>query len=216
MGERPSTAGSPRLRAAAGLAAGVVLLAACSGTPGTGPSSAPGDFSGPWAEELAYYDSVTDSEFAHRAFADSEISDAEVQEGMRQVLACYDDHGATVEYDAYGLETVDVLTGSEDPLDVMGLCAFADGGVVALHDQIRLNPDNLDAFTIQAACMVEHGIVEPGFTARDLENTYEEGAATPWEPADQETATACQLDPLGLASDAGTTGSTGPSGSATP
>ncbi|MEN1976340.1 hypothetical protein [Cellulomonas olei] len=214
MVERHRTAGSPRLGAAAGLAAGALLLGACTGAPGPGQGA--GDFSGPWAEELAYYDSVTDSEFAHRAFADSVLTDSEVQEGRALIAQCYVDHGSEVEYDAYGRSTVTVVTGSEDPMEVMGTCEFADGGVAVLHDQIRLNPDNLDAFTIQAACMVEHGIVEPGFTARDLENTYEEGAATPWEPADQETATACQLDPLGLASDAGTTGSTGSSGSATP
>lgn len=209
-----SPARSPQLRAAAGVAAVLVLAGACSSGAGADSASDPGSFSGPWAEELAYYDSVTDSAFAHRAFADSTLSDAEVQEGSALIAQCYVDHGAEVEYDTYGRSTVTVVTGSEDPMDVMGTCEFADGGVVVLAGQIRLNPDNLDAFTIQAACMVEHGIVEPGFTARDLENTFEDGAATPWEPADQATATTCQLDPLGLASDTGTP--PGPSGSATP
>jgi hypothetical protein len=190
-------AGSPRLGAGGCLAVGLLVLSGCT----SGPTDDPGAFSGPWAEEIAYYDAAAESEFAHRAFADSTLSDAEVEEGRSLIAQCYVDHGATVEYDAYGFETVEVVTGSEDPMDVMGTCAFADGGVAVLADKIRLNPDNLDPFTIQAACMVEHGIVEPGFTARDLENSYEEGAALPWDTTDQQTATTCQVDPLGLAAE---------------
>lgn len=207
---RPSrSAGASRRAAAARLAVAVVLLGACSN--GTGDlASDPGAFSGPWAEEIAYYDATTESEFAHRAFADSTLSDAEVEEGRSLIAQCYVDHGAEVEYDRYGYATVTVVTGSQDPMEVMGTCEFADGGVVVLAGQIRLNPDNLDPFTIQAACMVGHGIVEPGFTARDLENSYEEGAALPWNGADQETATACQVDPLGLAAEPAAPGSATP------
>ncbi len=196
----PSTAHAAPVRCRTLLTGAVAFaatsLAACG--PATPVASSTSSFTGPWAEEFAYYDSAADSEFAHQAFADSVISDAEAQEGTSLILACYDSHGATVQYDAYGYATVEVVTGSEDPLDVMPLCEFADGGVVVLHGQIRLNPDNLDPFTIQAACLVEHRVVEPGFTAQDLENGYQGGGGLPWEPGN-ETAATCMLDPLGLA-----------------
>ncbi len=196
----PSTALAAPVRART-LLTGAVALAVAS-LPACGPAtpvaSSTSSFTGPWAEEFAYADSVTDSEFAHRAFAHSVISDAEAQEGISLILACYDSHGATVQYDAYGYATVEVVTGSEDPLDVMGTCEFADGGVVVLHDQMRLNPDNLDTFTIQAACLVDAGIVEPGYTGQDLEQAFDTGQH-PYHEGDS-TAMTCMRDPLGLAS----------------
>jgi hypothetical protein len=197
--------------AAAGLALGLLAAGGCTSADRPGEGTPTGDFTGPWAAELAYFDSMTDSAFAHRALADSRLSDSEVTEGRALVEQCYVDHGAEVRYDAYGRATVTVVTGPEDPMDVMGTCEFADGGVVVLAGQIRLNPDNLDALAIQAACMVEHAIVEPGFTGRDLEHyLQQESAAEPWEPSDQDTATTCQIDPLGLA------GGPAPNRSATP
>jgi hypothetical protein len=184
------------------LVATVVLLATgCASTrAGDAP---PSDFTGPWAAEFADFDAHADSDFAHRAFADSTISDAEVQEGMSLILGCYDSHGATVEHNAYGYAQVEVMTGSEDLLDVMGMCEFADGGVVVLHGQMRLNPDNLDAPTIQAECLVAAGIAEPGFTAQDLDQAFQSGDL-PYPPGDP-VGSACMDDPLGLSTLPGAT-----------
>jgi hypothetical protein len=186
---------------AAGLAVATLALAGCVG-PGAGSPEPSG---GPWASELAYYDEATDSVFAHQALADGKISDAEVEEGRALVDRCYVDHGAEVTYDAYGRATVTVVTGAEDPMQVMGTCEFADGGVVVLHGQVRLNPENQDPFTIQAECLVAHQLVEPGFTAQDLEDYVTVGtAAAPWTPSDQ--AAACLIDPLGVVDGAGADG----------
>jgi len=192
---------SRRLFVAASLFVGLLAVSGCTDRIPAPSSATTGTFSGPWSEELAYYDAATDSTFAHQALADSVISDAEVEEGRGLIAQCYRDRGAEVTYDAYGYATVTVVTGSEDPMAVMGACEFADGGIVVLYGQIQLNPDHLDPSTIQAACMVEHGIVEPGLTARDLEHYLQvESAVAPWAPSDQDVATTCMVDPLGLAS----------------
>ena len=197
----PAAGSAWRDAVAPGLLVAVGLVAGCTAS-GAAPSDLVG---GPWASELAYYDAATDSAFAHQALADGDISDAEVEEGRALVDQCYRDHGAEVTYDPYGRATVSVVTGSEDPMQVMGTCEFADGGVVVLHGQIRLNPENLDPATIQAECLVERGIVEPGFTARDLEEFVQvDGAAVPWAPSRQEAAAACMIDPLGVVPVVGT------------
>jgi hypothetical protein len=173
-------------------------LTACADPQQEPGSGATGAFDGPWAEELAYYDAATSSSFAHEAFADSVITEAEAQEGRGLIAACYADHGAEADYDVYGRVTVSVVSGSEDPLDVMGTCEFADGGVTVLAGMMRLNPDHLDDFTIQAACLVEQGVVETGFTAHDLQQAYDTNEL-PWQPSDQDVVTTCMIDPLGLA-----------------
>jgi hypothetical protein len=106
-----------------------------------------------------------------------------------------------VEYDTFGYAQVEVVTGTEDPMQVMSTCEFADGGVVVLDGQIRLNPENLDMFTIQAACLVAAGIAEPGYTAQDLDQDLGSGDL-PYSPGDAVGA-ACMKDPLGLAAPAG-------------
>lgn len=174
------------------LAAG--LLSGCAGSRGEdGPIS--DEFTGPWAEVFADYDSETDLEFAHRAYADSVLTDAEVQEGTALIEECYAAYGFRVEYDRYGYETVTSLGAEGDPLAVMGSCAFADGGVVALNDQIRLNPANLDPLVLAVECLVGERVVPSGYTAHDLEADLD--AETP-PGAGTDTFVVCMRDPLGL------------------
>lgn len=187
-----------RFAVAAPLLVAMSLLTAC-GTPPETPAPSVSGFTGPWAEQYASFDEATDSDFGHRALADSTLTDSEVQEGMALILECYASRGFTVEYDRFGFETVTSIGGTADPMEVMGICAFADGGVVALNDMMRVNPDNLDQFTILADCLVDAGIVEPGFTARDLENAYESDIL-PWSESNAE-AMRCVRDPLGLVPD---------------
>jgi len=195
------------------LAALALLLAtgvpACS-QPTTGADAS--GFRGPWAADFARYTQITDSEFAHRAFADSQISDSELQEGDALIAQCYRDAHATVTYDAYGFETVEVLEGNEDPVDVMGRCALADGGVSALYHQIERNPGNDDDATIIAACMVSSGLVDPSFTAQDYRAALDSGAVS-WNPLD-ERSERCAKDPLGLVTGTGgaPTATDGPGG----
>ncbi len=185
-----------------------VLLAGCGASTPPGSTTSADGFTGPWADEFAYFDQfVANSDFADGAFADSRITDAEVEEAHTMIADCCTSHGATVEYDIYGRASVTVMAGTDDPMDVMGTCEFADGAVTVLHGQMSLNPDHLDDFTIQAACLVDQGVADPGFTARDLEEgLQDESVALPWEPGD-EVATACMIDPLDLADDGAALGS---------
>jgi len=202
---------SRRRRAALVTLAGLLaaVAPACSG-PAPGPDAS--GFSGPWAADFARYTQITDNEFAHRAFADSQISDSELQEGDALIAQCYRDAHATVTYDAYGFETVQVLEGDEDPVDVMGRCALADGGVSALYHQIERNPGNDDDATIIAACMVSSGLVDASFTAQDYRAALDSGAVS-WNPLD-ERSERCAKDPLGLVTGTGgaPTATDGPGG----
>jgi len=194
--------------------AAIALLVACIASAcshASGEADASG-FSGPWAADFARYTQITDSEFAHRAFADSQISDSELQEGDALIAQCYRDAHATVTYDAYGFETVQVLEGDEDPVDVMGRCALADGGVSALYHQIERNPGNDDDATIIAACMVSSGLVDASFTAQDYRAALDSGAVS-WNPLD-ERSERCAKDPLGLVTGTGgaPTATDGPGG----
>lgn len=155
-----------------------------------------GTFVGPWADVFAEYDALTDVEFGHAAFADSTLTEAEVQEGRALIDECYANLGYVVEYDRYGYEIVTSLDGVEGQIGVMSACAFADGGVVALHDQIRLNPQNDDPMVLAAECLVAAGLAEPGLTAADLEAAFDNEAVPGWGSAE---VTACLRDSLGLA-----------------
>jgi hypothetical protein len=185
---------SPGGRVVLAILGALGVLVGCA--PADDTSTPPGEFVGPWAAVFAEYDALTDVEFGHAAFADSRLTDAEVQEGRALIDECYASFGYAVEYDVHGYETVTSLDGGDDELGVMNVCAFADGGVVALHDQIRLNPRNEDPMVLAASCMVAAGLVEPGFTAADLEAAFDGEAVPGWgTPA----SIACLRDPLGRA-----------------
>lgn len=184
----------------------LVSVAACTGEDRAAPD-APGDgagapeFTGPWASEFAETYAHFDDDFSRAALADSEISDMEFQEGMTIIRQCYDAAGFSVEYDEYGYETVTSTGGAGDPLDVMGQCAFADGGVAVLYYMIKGNPENVEQETLIAECLVREGVVEPGFTGQDFTEVMESGE-TPWGTAD-ERVEPCFKDPLGLIAGAG-------------
>lgn len=179
---------------AAGLGS-LALLAGCGGDDHTATVDGQ-EFTGPWAADIAYFWSSYATDFSHAALADSRVTDLEREEGAALIAKCYADSGAEVTYDAYGFETVDVVSGNADPSEVMGRCSFADGGVVALHDKMTRNPQNLDDMTIVAECLVEAQVVEPGFTGDDYEEVLASGRV-PWLPTD-ERVERCAKDPLGF------------------
>ena len=181
-------------------------VAACSpASADDAPSAAATDgvpeFSGPWAADFADTYEHFDDEFSHAALADSTISDMEFQEGMAIIQECYDAAGFSVEYDQYGYETVTSVGGTGDPMDVMGQCAFADGGVSVLYYMVKGNPENVEQETLIAECLVREGVVEPGFTGQDFTEMMDSGDL-PWAPGD-ERVEPCMKDPLGLIAGSG-------------
>lgn len=208
---RPRTQSSRLHQGAAAAAVAVLTLvgaAACTADastdrdpPATTSADGTPEFTGAWAGEFAETYAHFDDDFSRAALADSEISDMEFQEGMTIIRQCYDAAGFSVEYDQYGFETVTSTGGSGDPLDVMGQCAFADGGVAVLYYMIKANPENVEQETLVAECLVRAGVVEPGFTGQDFTEVMDSGDL-PWSPGD-ERIEPCFKDPLGLLAGSG-------------
>jgi len=175
---------------------GVAVFTACSaaepepGIYGTGNG---------WGDVIQQISNEGD-DFVKAVLADGVISDMEVQESLKKIEACYAGYNATVSYDKYGFESVHSLDGKHDPLKIMGECAFADGGIFVLHDQMRRNPKNQDTDELVAACLVRKGIVEQGFTGQDLFDVWHSDAELPWPRGDKRVEL-CGKDPLGIISD---------------
>jgi hypothetical protein len=194
------------LAAVAAILAAAALGSACAlgaDEAETAPNSragAAGAYSGPWAADFAELADHTDSAFALAAIADSELSDQEAEEARGIILECYAAKGYTVEWDPYGYETVTGPEGSDDGAAVMGECSFADGGVLVLYYQILVNPGNDDLMDLSAACLVEEGLAEEGFSGDDLEAMYQADDFTGWPfSAEDPVFQRCMRDPRSLA-----------------
>lgn len=172
------------------------LLTGCSSDPGSGTDN--GSFEGPWASSMAAM-SEEGTDFVKSVLEDGVITDMEYQESLKTVEECYASHNATVSYDKYGFETVESLDGKSDPLEIMGTCARADGGIVLLYDQMRRNPDNQSEEELLAACLVRTGVVDKGFTAKDFIEAIDSPSGPPW-PENDERVELCNKDPLGTLS----------------
>ncbi|MCL2090577.1 MAG: hypothetical protein FWH11_05050 [Micrococcales bacterium] len=188
----------------ASVAASLVLaatLAACSTSGQAGPTSS--RFTGPWASDLEQMSNTFDSEFATQVFADSVITEQEMLEGKQLLQECYAAAGLEATWDEYGRVAVSGANPSDSaPPEAMGRCAFADGGVVVMYYQMLMNPQNEDDFALRASCLVQEGVVEPGFTGQDLQRLYDADETMPWPETDQ-AAQRCLLDPLGVGRSAG-------------
>lgn len=173
----------------------VMFLPGCSG-PAENQTSP--DFEGPWADTLKTMSADGDA-FVTSVLGDGKIADMEYQEALKRIEGCYASHNASVVYDKYGFETVESLDGKNDPLEIMGACAHADGGIVILFDQMRRNPDNQSEEELLAACLVRTGVVEKGFTAKDFLEMMTSASGPSWEEND-ERVDLCNKDPLGTLS----------------
>lgn len=183
-----------------GAAAGAVLAAALSGC-AEGQSAAQASspaFAGPWADELERMTSLFESEFAARAFADGVVTEQEMLEGRRLLEDCYSAAGLTAAWDEYGRVAVDGAASHGDtPPDAMGRCAFADGGVLVMYYEMLMNPEREDDWVIRARCLVDRGLVGPGFTGQELQRLFDAEDAMPWD-VDDPVARRCMDDPLAV------------------
>lgn len=189
------------IRLQVSVAVGIALaatLAACTSSPpeGASPSSR---FPGPWAQDLEQMSAMFGGDFADRVFADGVVTEQELLEGKRLLEDCYVAAGLTAVWDEYGRVAVDGADASADqPPDAMGRCAFADGGVLVMYYQMLMNPEREDDWVIRARCLVEHGLVKPGFTGQELQRLFDAEESMPWST--EPDAQRCLNDPLGVVS----------------
>jgi hypothetical protein len=185
------------------VAVGIVLAATLAGCatgneqPLSSPSlSATGSYSGPWASQMQYMTDNFPSDLAAQVFSDGVISEQEFGEAKHVVEECFSASGLTVAWDAYGHEAVSGAdSSSNEPPPAMADCTFSDGGVMVLYYEMLMNPQNEDPMELRAACLVQAGVVERGFTGSDLQESYDT-SSFPFA-LDDVKAKACMVDPLG-------------------
>ncbi len=156
------------LRVASVLLLGVAL----SGCGGGEPTGGPG-----WASEFERARSEQSSEFAQAVLRDDVISDMEYMEAQVKYVDCLaargipgaeftDDGSSSIPDHGYTSEQV---TAAQDVCnDEVGFSA-----IQFLYLAVRGNPDNVDPNTLQAACLVRKGVVEPSYSAADYKRDVE-------------------------------------------
>lgn len=181
-----------------------VTLSGCvSGADSSSPTSerdASGTgFSGPWAEEFrtGWNEAVTDLE--RQILADGVVTEQELIASRETLISCLAAQGVTITFDERG--------GGETRSDERGVAPEAQGKILEaceretgiyvdfLYWQGKRNPDNLDEFTIVARCLVDRGIVEPGYSAKDYERDFND--EFPFSDTDM-VAGECLSNPLGM------------------
>ncbi|RLP77315.1 hypothetical protein D9V32_02365 [Mycetocola tolaasinivorans] len=158
------------------------------------------DFSGPCAEAFraGWNEAVTDLE--RQILADGVVTEQELIASREPLIGCLAAGGVTITFDERG--------GGETRSDERGVAPETQGKVLEecerelgiyvdfLYWQGKRNPDNLDEFTIVAQCLVDRGIVEPGYSAKDYERDFFYGEF-PFSDTDM-VAGECLSNPLGM------------------
>lgn len=189
-------------RSALVLAVTVLLVTSgcASGTPI--PSPTVNGFAGPYGAEFQreYEDAPNDEQ--RRVLEDGIITRQEYDAARQGVQACMADAGMYVEYDDGGGFTAGRLDekypdGSFEQIDAqVERCeAEHDEGIRFLYELVRRNPERLDDRKIEYDCLVEHGLVDEGYTKEKFDADFDEGVSPP-DPTG--LVRQCHLDPLGL------------------
>lgn len=191
----------------AALVAACLVVAGCSETSSApdaddAPLASAGapDFTGPWAGAFAtaWQNSATDLE--RDVLRDGDVDDLEVATLRNGLVSCLEGHGFTqVTVGDLGEISIDVPADMTDgdAVDAVVEQCDVENGLEArrLAFSIRQNPENLDMGAIVAACLVDAGVVDPGYSADDYYAESEAGAPS-WPETDAD-ATRCLTDPLG-------------------
>lgn len=195
------------LRTAAIILLALPALVAC-GASGAGGSSEPVGadkaprFIGPYAAEFAAFYGDARSEFARSVLADEQITDAEYAEMEEKFRKCLESEGIT--FDGFapdGSYSTSSAPDGGDTYEIVTACSKASGAdeIGALHDIMRLNPQNLDFPTLMSECLVGSGAVPAGYSAEDwladAEGRFVDIATLP--PAVRTALETCSADPLG-------------------
>jgi hypothetical protein len=161
-------------------------------------------FDGPWAAEFAEYSAGAPNDFVRTALADGEISDAEYAEMTERFRSCLADAGITFHgFQPDGAFSTSLAPDGLDTHEAVNGCAGPSGqdSIGLLHDIMLGNPDNIDAATAIAACLVESGEVPTSYTADDY-RMDRDGRFGDTETLDTHLAEvlgACMTDPFDIA-----------------
>lgn len=155
------------------------------------------EFTGPWASEFA--DTYrAGSDIVRAILEDGAISDAEWAETSDAFIGCMQDRGvrATLD-DAYGAIALPDMPKPDAASDAaLDACTPDFYAVSSLRRDLARNPDARDEDAIIAACLVEAGLVEPGYSGEDLASDAKQ-ESLPFDN-DDPVFGSCIRDPLGL------------------
>lgn len=161
------------------------------------------EIQGPWAAEFEHALASGTSPAESTILADGEVTALELEQAHDGVRRCLADSGLTIDYEADGGFELGASDGrpTSDRFDradaALQACeAEHDRHVTFLFEQTRRNPEKLDDATVVAACLVDAGLVGPGYGRADYEA---DGASGAWSfKADSREGRQCLLDPLGV------------------
>jgi hypothetical protein len=162
-------------------------------------------FAGPWAAEFADNWAHATTDFERDVLADGVISELEYAEMTERLDRCLGDAG--VQFGGFadngGYEfSFPESTGAEKANEITEECEKTSGEwtVNTLYSMISHNPENIDDSILMAECLIEAGVVSPGYTAADWDAEMENPTALT-EPGGPPEVWECNDDPLGLFDD---------------
>ena len=183
----------------------VASLAACApvgadrADPPSDAREAAPEFSGPYAGAFRQAWSETSSPFVRSVIEDERITDQEWAEVGTRLSSCLEAaHIVFLGFEASGGYGVDPGSlGIDEASESLAKCEHESGEspIGSLRLNSIINPDNVDFDELIAACLVDKGVAERGYTAED----YRDQAAMLFDSNDNRLAkTQCVSDPLGL------------------
>ncbi len=184
----------------------LVVMSGCS------PSPQAVDLTGPWAVEIAAAQGEVTTDLGRQIVADGVIDAAEFRELKQEQISCIVDLGYEAELLDEFVLRVGGFGGLPEPAgddeegvadlqarrnDAMTRCEGDLAAIESLYYAMTVNPQNEDMPTLIAACLVRHGVREPGYTAADYTEELEQqmsGGPIP-EGFTSDEVTGCQIAP---------------------
>ena len=148
-------------------------MASCSTSESIDPSN-------PYAAEFeASMDGASD--YTRGILADGVITEAEFADMRSHHIQCLTDGGLDakyeVGYDGTWQFSLTFIAGTETDAqrqtDTDCQYKWADG-ILSLYNAVMTNPRNEDVWPLVADCLIRHGLVPEGFSAKDAEEIWEQ------------------------------------------
>lgn len=183
-------------RATARIVGAVILIAALAGCTSEGKL----DVTGPWASEFEYAHERSNNSFVENAIADGVITDQEYAETIERLRECLDEVGITLTVTGTSLQ-YDPGNDPDGAHANFTRCSSEAGEdyIGWLYTGMQRNPENLNESDIVVACLIEEGLVAPGYSSSDYERDAQ-ARTFPFVGDDtaQDTYDRCLDDPLGI------------------